>query len=66
MNYMGQVSQLGNDASSTEQFEKPGTVGRWFKPILILDENKKEVKDGCIGELYASTPIIFHIIGKIK
>ncbi|MDC3057234.1 AMP-binding protein [Alphaproteobacteria bacterium] len=53
----------------SEQFEKPGTVGReciGSKPILILDENKKEVKDGCIGELYASTPYNFSYYWKNK
>ena len=39
----------------SEQFKKLGTVGReciGSKPILILDENKREVKDGCVGGLY--------------
>ena len=43
-------------------FSKLGTVGKeciGSKPILILDENKKEVKDGSVGELYASTPYNF-------
>ena len=46
----------------SEQFTKLGTIGReciGSKPILLLDENKKEVKDGQVGELYASTPYNF-------
>jgi fatty-acyl-CoA synthase len=53
----------------SEQFEKLGTVGReciGTKSILILDENKKEVKDGCVGELYASTPYNFSHYWKNK
>ena len=53
----------------SEQFEKLGTVGRecvGSKPILILDENKREVKDGCVGELYASTPYNFSHYWKNK
>ncbi|MBF95734.1 MAG: Long-chain-fatty-acid--CoA ligase FadD13 [Alphaproteobacteria bacterium MarineAlpha9_Bin4] len=46
----------------SEQFKKIGTVGKecvGSKPILILDENKKEVDDEVIGELYACTPYNF-------
>ena len=46
----------------SEQFDKLGTVGKeciGSKPVLILDENKQEVIDGKIGELYASTPYNF-------
>ena len=46
----------------SEQFSKFDTVGReciGSKPILILDKNKKEVKDGIVGDLYASTPYNF-------
>ena len=53
----------------SEQFEKLGTVGReciGSKPILILDENKREVKDGYVGELYASTPYNFSHYWKNK
>ena len=53
----------------SEQFEKLGTVGKeciGSKPILILDENKQEVKDGKIGELYASTPYNFSHYWKNK
>ena len=51
----------------SEQFKKLGTVGReciGSKPILILDENKREVKDGYVGELYASTPYNFTLLEK--
>ncbi len=45
-----------------EQFSHLGTVGReciGSKPIKILNDKLKEVSDGTIGELYASTPYNF-------
>ena len=45
-----------------EQFSHLGTVGRecvGSKPIKILNNKFKEVSDGIIGELYASTPYNF-------
>jgi len=53
----------------SEQFDKLGTVGKeciGSKPVLILDENKQEVADGKIGELYASTPYNFSHYWKNK
>ncbi len=52
-----------------DQFLKLGTVGKecvGSKPILILDSNKKEVKDGLVGELYACTPYNFSKYWKDK
>ena len=46
----------------SDQLSRLGTVGKecvGSKPILILNEKKKEVKDQKIGELYASTPYNF-------
>jgi acyl-CoA synthetase (AMP-forming)/AMP-acid ligase II len=45
-----------------EQFKKLGSIGREIfgsDRIKILDENKKELPDGEVGELYARTPHIF-------
>ena len=45
-----------------EQFSHLGTVGKeciGSKAIKIMNEDLKEVKDGVIGELYASTPYNF-------
>ena len=53
----------------SEQFSKLGTVGKeciGSKPVLILDENKQEVVDGKIGELYALTPYNFSHYWKNK
>jgi len=52
-----------------DQFEQLGSVGKeciGSKPIKILDENLNEVKDGEIGELYASTPYNFSYYWKDK
>ena len=53
----------------SEQFDNLGTVGKeciGSKPVLILDENKQEVIDGKIGELYAATPYNFSHYWKNK
>ena len=45
-----------------EQFSHLGTVGKecvGSKAIKIMNDDRKEVKDGVIGELYASTPYNF-------
>ncbi len=45
-----------------EQFQHLGTVGKecvGSNPIKILDNNKQEVKNGQIGELFACTPYNF-------
>ena len=45
-----------------EQFSHLGTVGKeciGSKAIKIMNDDLKEVKDGIIGELYASTPYNF-------
>ncbi len=45
-----------------EQFAKLGSIGREIfgsDRIKLLDENKKEVPDGEVGELYSRSPIIF-------
>ena len=45
-----------------EQFSHLGTVGKecvGSKSIKIMNDDRKEVKDGVIGELYASTPYNF-------
>ncbi len=45
-----------------EQFKKLGSIGReiWGTDrIKILDENRKEVPDGEVGELYSRTPHVF-------
>ena len=45
-----------------EQFSHLGTVGKeciGSKAIKIMNDDLKEVKDGVIGELYASTPYNF-------
>ena len=52
-----------------DQFSKLGTVGKecvGSKPIIILDSDKKELKDGQVGELYVVHHITFYIIGKIR
>ena len=52
-----------------EQFSHLGTVGReclGSKPIKILNNKFKEVSDGTIGELYASTPYNFQGYWKNK
>ena len=52
-----------------EQFSHLGTVGReclGSKPIKILNNKFKEVSDGIIGELYASTPYNFQGYWKNK
>ena len=45
-----------------EQFSHLGTVGKeciGSKPVKLLDNNLNEVKDGEVGELYASPPYNF-------
>ena len=45
-----------------EQFKKLGSIGREIfgsDRIKILDEDRKELPDGQVGELYARTPHIF-------
>ncbi|MBT9163124.1 MAG: Long-chain-fatty-acid--CoA ligase FadD13 [Chloroflexi bacterium] len=45
-----------------EQFQKLGSIGREaFRTdrIRILDENRKEVPDGEVGELFSRTPMVF-------
>ncbi len=45
-----------------EQFTNLGSIGREVcgsDRIKLLDENKKEVPDGEVGELYSRSPIIF-------
>ena len=52
-----------------DQFSKLGTVGKecvGSKPIIILDSDKKELKDGQVGELYACTPYNFLYYWKDK
>ena len=48
--------------SPEEQLTKLGSVGReWAGSgrIRLLDENRKEVKDGEVGELFSLTPYVF-------
>ncbi|MCL0092730.1 AMP-binding protein [Dehalococcoidia bacterium] len=45
-----------------EQFQKLGSIGREIfgtDRIRILDENRKEVPDGEVGELFSRTPMVF-------
>jgi len=45
-----------------EQFKKLGSIGREIfgtDRIRILDENRKEVADGQVGELFYRTPMMF-------
>ena len=45
-----------------EQFSKLGSIGREIfgsDMIKLLDENKEEVSEGAVGELYSRSPIIF-------
>ena len=45
-----------------EQFQKLGSIGREVfgtDRIRILDENRKEVPDGEVGELFCRTPMLF-------
>jgi fatty-acyl-CoA synthase len=45
-----------------EQLQRIGTVGReWVGsgPIKLLDSQRKEVKDGDVGELFSRTPYVF-------
>jgi acyl-CoA synthetase (AMP-forming)/AMP-acid ligase II len=45
-----------------EQFQKLGTIGREIfgtDRIRILDENRNEVPDGEVGELFCRTPMLF-------
>ena len=45
-----------------EQLTKLGSVGREWAgsgPIRILDENRREVADGEVGELYSCTSYAF-------
>ena len=45
-----------------EQFQKLGSIGREVfgtDRIRILDENRKEVPDGEVGELFSRTPMVF-------
>jgi acyl-CoA synthetase (AMP-forming)/AMP-acid ligase II len=45
-----------------EQFKKLGSIGREIfgtDRIRILDENRKEVPDGEVGELFYRTPMLF-------
>lgn len=46
-----------------EQLTKLGSVGREWAgsgPIRLLDENRKDVKDGEVGELFSLTPYVFN------
>lgn len=45
-----------------EQFEKLGSIGREIfgtDRIRILDENRREIQNGKVGELFCRTPMIF-------
>jgi len=45
-----------------DQFKKLGSIGKEIfgtDRIKILDENRKEVPDGEVGELFYRTPMLF-------